>query len=363
MSKKDELLAYLRERKINEQTIQMYWSSKEQETRKNGETDPQRVEDITAHKVSMVFRKVLNPSREEVEMEVVITAVMDESDYGASNAYHYALKQWKENRVKAVEEGYTDPAGVPIWKTSNKPKKIGTPINLEQEKSREIHCFAKRPDDSVWKDCRITLRGESLDRTLPIAKKYYRAKLGASMLQGRQSTSLSLYAIESTSFDKPMQSPIALNELIRTAGKDMLVGYPDLRRLAQSEQPLKRFFYVYADIKERRILQNSTSDILTLCDPNCAVPSLESEASSWISKEVPHDVADGAIGGYIAMSARMVTRKDDDGVETEVPDYKSYCCIFKPEDSKSDDTPMIADKSSFSEEPESKEENVDDMPW
>lgn len=99
-------------------------------------------------------------------LEGIVIGVDTISDFGAANKYKNHLDYYKSDPEKAIEEGYVDEEGNPLFLTPEFKK--GQPIDVEKEKVRKVWLLAKQEDDKDLRFSDLTLRHNKVDTEIPM---------------------------------------------------------------------------------------------------------------------------------------------------------------------------------------------------
>lgn len=317
MSKKQELMDFLKKIGIKDEKINEVYAEKEAEVKNAGHTDPANIEILTLRKVSLYFRKV-KTQKDATSIKIIPIGITPQTDYGAKRQYDMAKEMWEKDKQKAILEGYTNEQGTPLWRNTGIEAKKGKPIDWQKEITKNVYCLAKRDEDSIWKIGVLALKGDILKTTIEIGKLYETSVfVGNATKDMWQNSRIIMYSTNSTELKNPKNAPQPIIEMIETYAQDLIVPFKEIEVRAKQEKASSDYFIVKANVVKTGESQMGISNRIVFSDPEELIFDEEKNITGWIDEEIPLNIVDEAMDVYILMNSRAFMKKTDNGSEEE----------------------------------------------
>lgn len=314
---KDEYIKYLKdEKKITDEVIAKAFSDMEQEVKSAGITDTVQIANLTLKKVSLYFRKI-SKGTESTPVLVIPIGASNVTDYGARVTYNESLKIFEQNPDQAINNGYCNNQGEPLWRTSKLKGKNGRKIVPDRELQRTLYCLAKRDEDTIWKIGQMTLRGDILTKGLPEIGKLYNTKgiIAKSTAETHHNERIVMYSAKDTVFGNFKDTPEPFLEMVVKYATKLVIPFKEILNHARSDNSF--IFIVKADVvNTKETLNPDSSNLITIVDPDELI-DIDKELNGWIAQDIPLNVIDGALSVAVVAKARTYLKKIPDSVEEE----------------------------------------------
>lgn len=253
------------------------------------------------------------------------------TDYGAKKAYDNAIKLYNENHQAAVDMGFVNSEGKPVYPPTANKFKIGKLINLD-DKSRTIFMLVKKPDETVYTKAMMNISLlKHKDKKIPLF-----AEMELRGIRNNKSTPELLILNDSDTNDFNVVRQLEQDEitsLLITYHKDKckklkeLDGYHTLNELDQN-----RMVIVKANVSRISLTNdNAGSNVIDLVDMDMDLSlednNLSPAITCWLNKsDVEVDFMEGAVDVMIV--GKTNKNKNDGKISLEA--YGFYCSdMFK----------------------------------
>jgi len=340
---KEELIKYLVETKnIKQEKVDEIWKEKENEAKSLGLTNPEDIELRTKRMVSLYFRKMT--SQKEIEpIQIIPLGLTPRTDYGAKNNYDKAIILYEKDKNRAILEGYTTEAGLPIWRGSKLSAKNGRPIEPEKETTRQIIGLARRPEDTTWKIGLLSLSGEALKYNVELGRLYdTNALIGRATQEVWHNERIIMYSGAGTELKNPKKPEESLKKMIENYTSELIKPFSDIDIRARQDKAISDYFYVKANVVSTRETKSGVNNIIVFSDPDDLLFNEEKQLTGWVDEDIPLNIVDEAMDVYLLINARTYMRKDDNNVESEKLQISVYGYYVLPEFRKTkENTPVV----------------------
>lgn len=347
MTTKKELIEYLKTKKgVKEDKIKTTWEEKEKEVKESGITNKEQIEKMTMLKVSLYFRKLIS-AKEETEVSIIPLGFSNVTDYGATRFYNEAKTVFSQDKDRAILERYTNEQGTPLWRNNPLVSKNGKPILLDKEKRRTMYCFAKRPEDTIWKIGVMSFQGELVTNNPPTIGKLYETAgiIAKATTEVWNNERIIMYSGTTTNFKTNKNTPETMKEMIEKYAKPITIPFSEIHNRAKMENANKDYFIVKVSVPKTKEMQIGTSNIISVCDPEEVLFDEEKQIDGWIAEDIPLYLIDEAMDVYILASARTYNKKTDKGTEEEALQFNIFGYVANEKDMKTpENTPLIGNE-------------------
>jgi len=270
---------------------------------------PESEIETTAVKRARALLKKQLKSRAEF-FEGIIIGKDRITDFGAQKLYDEARRLWKEDPEKAVQDGYVNEDGEPLYLEPDWKK--GKKIILDEAKGRTVFLLAKHTDDTDYKLAFLNLRHDKINIETPM---FCKVEFRANKSQKSTDNLYILNQANVTEFKVIDDKRVDFITLAKKYLKNYLVNLADLREWYEKHKDDRnRIAIIKGNVSSISITAEGVSNKMELDDAELAIdadPDKIETVTCWVPEDLEFDFSEGTIDLVVIGRPDYNTERDE----------------------------------------------------